>query len=41
MRYSSPGFSHISDLYGLVTKELGQKIPKVYGFDLKIAIFYF
>jgi hypothetical protein len=41
MRYSAPGFLRKSNLYGQVTKELGQKIQNWDGLDLKIAILYF
>ncbi len=35
-------FTHVRPVWiGDLELELGQKIPKVYGFDLKIAIFYF
>jgi hypothetical protein len=41
LRYSASGFLHKSDPYGLVTKELGQKIQNFDGLGLKIAILYF
>jgi hypothetical protein len=41
MRYPAPGFSCKSDLHGQVNQERGRKIPKVYGFGLKITILYF
>ncbi len=41
LRYSAPGFLHKLDLYGKVTKELGQKIQQWDGLCLKIANLYF